>query len=1097
MKDRTLPDVVFSVWNNYRRTAWAFSLSILFAAPLFAQGSVQRTVSITNANGNTIKLQSGVGTAAYDITLPLTSNPSPTTYSLLTASGSGQLGWTPTTGVSSGFVLTLQTSGGNLVPTFVNPSTLSSGNFVNYDVASQQNASTTHAKNLFNVSYAPGATGATAAGAVINSSVGVVTNATATGLTVTATGSGSGSSTGLSVNASGGTLNTGITSTGTTIGVSATGNTAVTASGTATGVAAIGTTAVSAIGSTTGVVATGPTAVAATGTVSLLSNGGLASALTFQNPAATFSSSFTAGAQTAAITYTLPITAPAANSILFSSGGATNTLTWTAGGANGQVLTISGGVPTWQNSAAGGSYVNYATTTPQNTAVITAANYLFNVAYAASATTNNALGAVITSTSGTSGVTNATGLTISSTANSTGTSTGLSVSANGGSANYAALFTNGNVGVGTSTPNASVDIAKDLATREYNYSTSISGTQNNVNFDGAGNAISMVRIQTATAPFSITGLAGGVNGKHLTVYNGSTQTMTIVNQSALSTATNRLVTGTVANLTLPSTGSANFIYSAQESRWICYAISGANGWLYTGNSGLVDNISNYHGTLDDVPIRFISGAAGAPSTKMLLDINGNLLFGKNSGTTSFSSGAGRLAFGDSLTTTRLNSVPTFLNRVFNMIDPNAVLRVWRFNTTAGGTDPAIELIGGTNDNQANSVNTWWDVHTTGTPGTTNTGTYPTGEHLCLRRRTGASDSEYVSIFSGGNVGVGGEGNGGVPRADLRLNVLTTDDITSAVVPVLALNHRVRGTPGSANGSGVGMLFRSETTTTNDQSMASINSIWTDATDATRTSILTFSTVNNGGTLTEAMRITGQKYIGFGTTAPTQLVEVGDGNLLLSNTTGTASQLQFEGTATGVSTFKAGAQGATTINYTLPTTQPTANQVLTASTVTGTGPYNVALGWGSGSGSSTVYAIKTADETHASTTTLQDDDELAVTLGANQTWEITSMIMAMANSTVPNLKMAFSLPAGASMRLFVNGTQDNTTSAYDNFTLTTSNTAKKMTIGVTNNATLIAIHGWITTSSTSGDVTFRWAQNTSNANSVIIKADSYITARQIQ
>jgi hypothetical protein len=247
-----------------------------------------------------------------------------------------------------------------------------------------------------------------------------------------------------------------------------------------------------------------------------------------------------------------------------------------------------------------------------------------------------------------------------------------------------------------------------------------------------------------------------------------------------------------------------------------------------------------------------------------------------------------------------------------------------------------------------------------------------------------------------------------------------------------------------------------------------------------------------------MRITGQKYIGFGLTNPTQLVEIGDGNLLLSNTTGTASQLQLEGTGTGVSTFKAGAQGATTINYTLPTAQPTANQVLTASTVTGTGPYNVALGWANGSGgSSTLYAIKSADESHASSTTLQDDDELAVTLGANQTWEITSMIMAMANSTVPNIKIAFSLPAGATMRMWVTGVQDNTTTAYDNFTLNASNTAKKMTIGVTNNATLISIHGWVTTSTTSGDLTFRWAQNTSNANNVIVKADSYITARQLQ
>ena len=51
-----------------------------------------------------------------------------------------------------------------------------------------------------------------------------------------------------------------------------------------------------------------------------------------------------------------------------------------------------------------------------------------------------------------------------------------------------------------------------------------------------------------------------------------------------------------------------------------------------------------------------------------------------------------------------------------MIDPSAVLRVWRYNSNGGGTDPAIELIGGTNDNQGNAANHWWDGTPTGTPG---------------------------------------------------------------------------------------------------------------------------------------------------------------------------------------------------------------------------------------------------------------------------------------------------------------------------------------------------------------------------------------------
>jgi len=67
-------------------------------------------------------------------------------------------------------------------------------------------------------------------------------------------------------------------------------------------------------------------------------------------------------------------------------------------------------------------------------------------------------------------------------------------------------------------------------------------------------------------------------------------------------------------------------------------------------------------------------------------------------------------------------------------------------------------------------------------------------------------------------------------------------------------------------------------------------------------------------------------LGIGTTSPGQLVEIKSGNLLLSNA-GTAGQLQFQGTSSGISTFKAGAQGSTNINYVLPTAQGAASTFL--------------------------------------------------------------------------------------------------------------------------------------------------------------------------
>lgn len=71
--------------------------------------------------------------------------------------------------------------------------------------------------------------------------------------------------------------------------------------------------------------------------------------------------------------------------------------------------------------------------------------------------------------------------------------------------------------------------------------------------------------------------------------------------------------------------------------------------------------------------------------------------------------------------------------------------------------------------------------------------------------------------------------------------------------------------------------------------------------------------------TERMRLNPTGFLGLNQPNPSQLLEVRDGNLLLSNS-GTPSQLQMQGTDGGTTNFQAGAQGATNITYTLPTAQ---------------------------------------------------------------------------------------------------------------------------------------------------------------------------------
>ena len=75
--------------------------------------------------------------------------------------------------------------------------------------------------------------------------------------------------------------------------------------------------------------------------------------------------------------------------------------------------------------------------------------------------------------------------------------------------------------------------------------------------------------------------------------------------------------------------------------------------------------------------------------------------------------------------------------------------------------------------------------------------------------------------------------------------------TNAVQDVLTVATNSTGT--AAAGLGTGLLFKGETTTTDNQDMVRLSSIWTTATHASRTSDLLFSGVYNAGAIGEMAR----------------------------------------------------------------------------------------------------------------------------------------------------------------------------------------------------------------------------------------------------
>ncbi|MFA4995380.1 MAG: hypothetical protein WC521_08790, partial [Bdellovibrionales bacterium] len=218
----------------------------------------------------------------------------------------------------------------------------------------------------------------------------------------------------------------------------------------------------------------------------------------------------------------------ATGDILYAS--AANTLSKLTAGTNGYVLTLAGGVPTWSSVTASGAPTGTGT-----------ANYV---------------------------------------ARWTGTTTlGTGV-----------LIDNGtNVGIGSTTPTVKLDVVGSVkATGDLTYSGveanplgtdyTTTGTQAAV---GLGTSSSMRYAGTAAATFQ--GITGGASGKIIRLHNASSYTLTLSNQNATATAANRIITGTEADLPIPTNTSVTMQYDATSSRWRVTGSSNAAKALAAGS----------------------------------------------------------------------------------------------------------------------------------------------------------------------------------------------------------------------------------------------------------------------------------------------------------------------------------------------------------------------------------------------------------------------------------------------------------------------------------------------------------------------------------
>lgn len=124
----------------------------------------------------------------------------------------------------------------------------------------------------------------------------------------------------------------------------------------------------------------------------------------------------------------------------------------------------------------------------------------------------------------------------------------------------------GNLGVGTSTPAAKLDVNGDVVIRKKTLLPSTTQTVNN--FDRNGASVICTGAEPPSAQtITVTGIAGGVDGMMLWIYPTKLFTIRLKNEDAGSIDINRIQTTTGTDNAISSRGGAILIYDGNEQRW--------------------------------------------------------------------------------------------------------------------------------------------------------------------------------------------------------------------------------------------------------------------------------------------------------------------------------------------------------------------------------------------------------------------------------------------------------------------------------------------------------------------------------------------------
>lgn len=132
----------------------------------------------------------------------------------------------------------------------------------------------------------------------------------------------------------------------------------------------------------------------------------------------------------------------------------------------------------------------------------------------------------------------------------------------------------------------------------------------------------------------------------------------------------------------------------------------------------------------------------------------------------------------------------------------------------------------------------------------------------------------------------------------------------------------------------------------------------------------------------------------------------------------------------------------------------------------------------------LFARKPTNETVANSNALQDDDDLGAPVAANSVYKVDAWIH-WSSPTTPGIKFGWTAPAGSTLDW------SNYDPADVNYTLASVMTRSG---GVVHR--VLPLSGLLVVGGTAGTLRLQWAQNTANASSTVVYANSWLRLEKV-